>query len=679
MASQTLQLAAPAERSVISHLGNLQRGGSEKGTAAMGTRLTSTSMLHNGAALRALHTQRKARRVTFDAQLNLSVATLALTLALAATSTTARPVASATEAASSYVGCFADDGHRYLQSGAMRHGVAVRPKLSTVNCRLSTVRLHPTVDCQLSLGLTFTQTSCAAACKGYTYFTLQNGGLCVCGNKYATEVKFAKRPDIECNTGFKPWRSAVFRQGTVDATDARPFIPTCGEATDGGGPYTCLDDKLAYHSTKNAVTNPSDPACCCDVSYDYGGKNCTSTATDAKPVMCSSVGDTHFKTFANKRYDFYSTGLYWLANTSAVAVQALHTPLGRASANAGVALLDRASGKTLTIRIKASGELDLAGSICSGACSLKTGGFYLKTIGKGGFYRAEWSHTSGISVVVHSFGAWSQWMNVYVLVRPSLVSSVQGLCGNTVDSTPVPDSQSVYAFDAGDGVVSHAAHAGSSPAAVDGCAYIEGLREKAEHACRSAGILAQDCIKDVCATQNTQAAEATIMAAADSSSMDFAVAVTTPSPPPPPSAVAKNRTKNRQMHVTASALYALVRRASHLVQVVAATRKREYTLANDCGNSGFRQPATQAECFASVGQLPHAADSVHQIQMTRTFSETQCTGMWGYEDSPPCRVVGIFVYWNNCPADYSAGWWDGYGTTEQFAGNTRSTQVCVWA
>ena len=35
-----------------------------------------------------------------------------------------------------------------------------------------------------------------------------------------------------------------------------PFTPTCGEATNGAGPYACLlDDKRATDSRKDAVTN----------------------------------------------------------------------------------------------------------------------------------------------------------------------------------------------------------------------------------------------------------------------------------------------------------------------------------------------------------------------------------------------------------------------------------------
>ena len=81
-----------------------------------------------------------------------------------------------------YMGCYKDDDHRDLQD---------RPKLYG-----------------------FTVDTCAKACEDYLYFALQNGGHCMCGNAYATEAKYAKRPDSECNKGFKrgggSWRNAVF-------------------------------------------------------------------------------------------------------------------------------------------------------------------------------------------------------------------------------------------------------------------------------------------------------------------------------------------------------------------------------------------------------------------------------------------------------------------------------------
>ena len=82
-----------------------------------------------------------------------------------------------------YIGCYKDDANRDFKDGPKRYG--------------------------------FKPLTCAAACKDYTYFALQNGGYCSCGDAYATEAKYIKGPDSECNQRFPhgggPWRNAVFR------------------------------------------------------------------------------------------------------------------------------------------------------------------------------------------------------------------------------------------------------------------------------------------------------------------------------------------------------------------------------------------------------------------------------------------------------------------------------------
>lgn len=235
---------------------------------------------------------------------------------------------------------------------------------------------------------------------------------------------------------------------------------------------------------------------------------------DEKPLMCSSVGDPHFKTFAGRRFDFYGLGLYWLANTTGVAVQALHTPAGRASANAGVAMLDRASGEVVTLRATTTGALDIvlpsgvaaasAGvtRFCGGACSLDT------SVARD---RATWMHKSGLTVRVQTFG--NGWMNIYVLASPRLKGDISGLCGDmrhthpagpdAVDTAPVTEADSVYAFPAG--YVAPGSNGNGNDGEGDACAQTPGLLQEAEHACQEAGDMAEECIKDVCATGDMQA------------------------------------------------------------------------------------------------------------------------------------------------------------------------------
>ena len=64
-----------------------------------------------------------------------------------------------------YVGCYADDGDR---------------------------------DFTINKGNGYDKSSCNSACKDYTYFGLQNGGECWCGNAYGTESKYIEKQDSAC-------------------------------------------------------------------------------------------------------------------------------------------------------------------------------------------------------------------------------------------------------------------------------------------------------------------------------------------------------------------------------------------------------------------------------------------------------------------------------------------------
>ena len=67
-----------------------------------------------------------------------------------------------------YIGCYTDDAQRDLQEGPMAYG--------------------------------YNQATCNTACKDYKYFALQDNGWCVCGDAYATEAKYVKKPDAECGS-----------------------------------------------------------------------------------------------------------------------------------------------------------------------------------------------------------------------------------------------------------------------------------------------------------------------------------------------------------------------------------------------------------------------------------------------------------------------------------------------
>lgn len=238
----------------------------------------------------------------------------------------------------------------------------------------------------------------------------------------------------------------------------------------------------------------------------------------SKPLVCSSVGDPHFKTFANRRFDFYGTGLYWLANTSHVAVQALHVKAGRASANTGVAVLDRATGEVVTFRTGADGRVAATSNrvLAAGSTAASTG--VHTTTACGGACTIEltksktefvWTHRRS-GLIVKGRGFRGAWMNVYVVAQPfALWRGVSGLCaGKTTDSTtPVREEDAVYGFRDGESYATHHGDDnGDDSNGGDACDTTQGLHEEAMHACKGTGDMTKDCVKDVCATGDLGAA-----------------------------------------------------------------------------------------------------------------------------------------------------------------------------
>ena len=85
-----------------------------------------------------------------------------------------------------YIGCYTDDPNRDLKNG---------PGESLILRN-------------------FTSSTCNEKCKGYSYFSLQYGGQCFCGNAYATSYNYQKRPDSECggvNAVGGIWRNSVYK------------------------------------------------------------------------------------------------------------------------------------------------------------------------------------------------------------------------------------------------------------------------------------------------------------------------------------------------------------------------------------------------------------------------------------------------------------------------------------
>ena len=271
------------------------------------------------------------------------------------------------------------------------------------------------------------------------------------------------------------------------------------------------------------------------LGHTHHDANCYSKATrvaayptTTKTLTCSSVGDPHFITFANQRYDFYGLGLYSLLNTQRVAIQALHIQAGSASANTGVALLDRASGTTVTLRATASAGIDISFSanrgtatptnLCNGAC----------TLSRPSKHTVTWKHSSGITVKVRAAG--SRYMNIYVTAKPgSGIGQAYGLCVYMDHTAPVTEADSVYIFTGGDTYSSTNPQPGTYTPN-DQCEHTPGLLAEARHACRNAGTMMDECVKDVCATGDVGSAVAIEAAVSDIKGIEAELAAPTAAP-----------------------------------------------------------------------------------------------------------------------------------------------------
>ena len=241
----------------------------------------------------------------------------------------------------------------------------------------------------------------------------------------------------------------------------------------------------------------------------------TTTAAPSSAGSCYSVGDPHFKTFGGQNFDFYGVGLYSLLDTEQVAIQPLHVRAGRASANTGVAFLDKASGDVVKFTASSAGTVVVTGTCSSAAvCTVTTPKPFI----------AVWTHSSGITVTVRTFPGWIP-MNIYVDIKAGALDgpkgeAATGLCISLSHRQQVPESDSVYAG------INYATSnpKPSSYTSDDGCGHAAGLLAKAQAACANVNKLrlglGSSCIKDVCATGDVGAA--TIIEIAGSDIKDLA-------------------------------------------------------------------------------------------------------------------------------------------------------------
>jgi len=105
-----------------------------------------------------------------------------------------------------YIGCFMDDKYRDLNKGPHKYG--------------------------------YTYLTCQYACLKFKYFALQNGGWCVCGDRYHTKPKYKKVGNNQCGRGphrkGRGWRNAVYLTNGAPPTQKPTKAPP---TTKGGGYY----------------------------------------------------------------------------------------------------------------------------------------------------------------------------------------------------------------------------------------------------------------------------------------------------------------------------------------------------------------------------------------------------------------------------------------------------------
>lgn len=160
----------------------------------------------------------------------------------------------------SYVGCYSDDAHRDLQDGPKQYG--------------------------------YTAGTCAAACKNYKYSALQNGGWCVCGNKYASEAKYTKRSDTECNQGFVqgggPWRNAVFKLTAWPKYGADDIPKQCAQGCNYDAQYATPAPVQSYYNARCSV-HPISWYQKCKTGYVECGSTSSGCPWLQKKIKCCRV------------------------------------------------------------------------------------------------------------------------------------------------------------------------------------------------------------------------------------------------------------------------------------------------------------------------------------------------------------------------------------------------------
>ena len=108
-----------------------------------------------------------------------------------------------------WVGCYRDDANRDLGEGPKDYG--------------------------------YTPETCADACQAYSYFGLQNGGWCNCGNSYGSSDTYPRLSPEECSLNGgdyylgAAWSNSVFvifHDDVVVLPDPEPEVPQVSDETD---------------------------------------------------------------------------------------------------------------------------------------------------------------------------------------------------------------------------------------------------------------------------------------------------------------------------------------------------------------------------------------------------------------------------------------------------------------
>eukprot|EP00928_Gymnodinium_smaydae_P026900 TRINITY_DN20977_c0_g3_i1.p1 TRINITY_DN20977_c0_g3~~TRINITY_DN20977_c0_g3_i1.p1 ORF type:complete len:1480 (+),score=208.35 TRINITY_DN20977_c0_g3_i1:109-4548(+) len=199
-------------------------------------------------------------------RLNMSlVRSLRVRAVDATTTTTTSTTTTTTLPASGYLGCYLDDAARDLKVG---------PSTSAPR------------------GMIYGTATCRDACRGFRYMALQDGGLCFCGDAYATDARYARQPDSDCGTRCAGeqercggrWRNAVYR---VD-------MGSTGAGTSESGPSGAASGNSASPGTHGGSSHggdSSDPSPgWADASTSSGPAESMGTTTPAPPASMVEYG-----------------------------------------------------------------------------------------------------------------------------------------------------------------------------------------------------------------------------------------------------------------------------------------------------------------------------------------------------------------------------------------------------